>query len=244
MDPVLYNAINGAKLDLDRQSVGSHNLANLNTPGFKQDLVIAESMLLSGPLGSTQSMVVGQRSTPDLTPGTLMTTGRELDVAVLEGWFAVQGKDGKESYTQAGNFRINENGTLTTATGQPVLGDGGPIAIPPAEKIDIGTDGTISILPIGANPNELAVLDRLKLVKIDNQEVIKDSEGLIRLKNGGVIESDPNLQVQTGALISSNTNAIEQMVNMIEHSREYEQLMKDVQSLKENSRRLAQLLQL
>lgn len=243
MDPVLYNAINGARYDFDRQSVGSHNLANLNTPGFKQDLTIAESMIMSGPLGATQSMVVGQKSVPDLSPGTLLSTGRELDVAVMDGWFAVQGKNGQEGYTQAGNFRITENGTLVTASGQPVLGDGGPIAIPPADRIEIGVDGTISIVPIGADPNELAILDRLKLVRINNQEVVKDEEGLIKLKSGGVLEADPGLQVQKGALMSSNVNPIEQMVNMIEYSRNYEQLMKDVQSLKDNGRRLAQLLQ-
>jgi len=244
MEPVLYNAINGARLDLDRQSVGSHNLANLNTPGFKQDLTIAESMRMTGPLGSTQSMIVGQETVPDLSPGTLMTTGRDLDVAVVDGWFAVQGKNGQEGYTQAGNFRISENGTLVTASGQPVLGDGGPIAIPPADRIEIGVDGTISIVPVGADPNELAILDRLKLVKIDNQDVIKDQEGLIRLKNGGVLEADPNLRVEKGALMSSNVNPIDQMVQMIEYSRNYEQLMKNMQGMKENARRLAQFLQI
>lgn len=244
MNSVLYNAINGARLDFDCQSVGSHNLANVNTPGFKQDLTIAESMIMDGPMGSTQAIVAGQKTTPDLAPGTIIATGRDLDVVAVDGWFAVQGKNGQEGYTQAGNFRITENGTLVTASGLPVLGDGGPIAIPPADRIEIGTDGTISIVPVGADPNELAVLDRLKLVKIENQEVYKDSEGLIRLNTGGVLESDPNIAVQKGALMSSNVKPIEQMVHMIEYSRNYEQLMKDMQNFKDNGRRLAQLLQL
>lgn len=242
MDSVIYNAINGARLDLDRQSIGSGNLANINTPGFKQDFTVAKSMVMAGPLGTSQSMVVSNETTTDLSPGTLMTTGGDLDLASLDGWFAVQGKDGKEAYTQAGNFHINENGSLLTASGQPVLGNGGPITIPPADRVDVGTDGTISIVPVGANPNQLAVLDRIKLVKIDNQPVVKGQDGLIRLKNGGVLQADPKLQVQKGALMSSNVSAIDQMVRMIEFSRDYDHLMKNVQGIKENGQKLAQLL--
>ena len=93
-----------------------------------------------------------------MNPGPLITTGRELDVAIKgDGLIAVQAPDGSEAYTRAGDLQINSAGMLVTGTGFPVLGNSGPIAIPPNEKLEIGSDGTISILPIGQTPNTLAV---------------------------------------------------------------------------------------
>lgn len=243
MDTVLYKAMNGAQMDFYRQSLTANNLANLNTPGFKADLFQAQTLYLTGNTLIDDAMVVQQENGHNFSEGMLMTTGRDLDVAVQgDGWFAVQDAGGKEAYTRAGDFKLTENGILVTASGQPVLGDGGPISIPPAQSINIGTDGTISIVPLDSNPRELAVLDRIKLAKIDRKDLIKGNDGLMRLEKGGIAPTDPSVTVIKGALEGSNVNAVEQMVNMIAAGREFETEMKFMQAVDENAQRLAQLL--
>lgn len=245
MDPVLYNAMNGSQVNFDRQTINANNLANSNTPGFKEDLSNSQSLFITGSVAAAEALVVEQSNNTDFSDGPLMTTGRDLDVAVQgHGWFAVQDANGKEAYTRAGQFHINENGMLLTASDRPVLGDGGPVSIPPAQRVEIGTDGTISIVPLEGPPNALAVLDRLKLVKLDHQNLYKDMDGLIKLKKGGVAQEDASITVIKGALEGSNVNAVEQMVNLIAAGREFEAEMGLIRDTDERSKELARLLQL
>jgi flagellar basal-body rod protein FlgF len=102
------------------------------------------------------------------------------------------------------------------------LGNGGPIALPPFDKIDIGADGTVSIRPAGAASDQLAVVDRIKLVAPQFDQMAKRDDGLFRLKNGGQAEEDAAQRVISGALQASNVNAVNEMVDMIELSRRFE----------------------
>ncbi|KTC74682.1 flagellar basal body rod protein FlgF [Legionella birminghamensis] len=245
MDPLLYNAMNGAIHTMDRQTLIGNNLANANTPGFKADMAQANSLYFNKETLKGGALVVADVNASDFTPGPLMTTGRDLDVAVQgEGWFAVQDSSGKEAYTRAGSFKINENGMLTTSHGLPVLGDGGPISIPPAQSIEIGSDGTITIVPLDGKPDELAVLDRLKLVKVKNEELIKGGDGLMRLQKGGIAPADADIMVVPGTLEGSNINPVNEMVNMIAVGREFDAEMQIIQTVNENSQKLAQILQI
>src|SRR5690606_33060913 len=145
------------------------------------DIAQFESMYVTGSVETAEAFVVEGENGTNFTDGELIATGRDLDVAVQGGgWFAVQGADGKEAYTRAGDFHLTENGMLVTAGNKPVLGDGGPISIPPAQRIEIGNDGTISIVPLDGDPNALAVIERLKLVKPDSKDLIKGADGLMR----------------------------------------------------------------
>ncbi|VEG89766.1 flagellar basal-body rod protein FlgF [Legionella spiritensis] len=243
METILYNIMNGSQSDFTRQTVTANNLANINTPGFKADLYNAQSMYMSASSTEMTAMSVDMPLGNDFSDGELITTGRDLDLAVQgKGWFAVQDGGGKEAYTRAGDFKLTENGLLVTSSGRPVLGDGGPISIPPAQRINIGTDGTISIVPLDGAPNELAVLDRIKLVKAEFKDLIKGSDGLMRLNQGGKATTDPSITVIKGALENSNVNAVEQMVSMITAGREFDAHMKVMQTVDENAQRLAQLL--
>ena len=244
MDNTLYVAMSGAINSYDQQMLNANNLANASTPGFRADLYKAQSLYVTGDGLETQVYVESNGSGIDFTPSSLMTTGRELDIAVRgKGWISVQDKNGNEAYTRAGNLQVDQNGILKTATGYPVLGDGGIISIPPAEKIQIGTDGTISIIPQGSNSTELAVLERIKLVNPPEINLVKNTQGLIVLKDGGVAPSDSKVTVVPGAVENSNVNAVEQMVNMISASREFETQVKLMQTIDENDQTLAQLLQ-
>jgi flagellar basal-body rod protein FlgF len=174
----------------------------------------------------------------------MQNTGRELDIAVQgEGFIAVQGKDGREGYTRAGDLHLTETGQLLTGTGLAVMGEGGPIAIPPSEKIEIGSDGTISIRPVGEDANALAVIDRIKLVKPDLKEAFKDVDGLIRLKDGSDAPVDAEIKVVSGTLEGSNVSAVGALVNMIELQRKYEMQIKMMKSATDNSAASARLLQ-
>lgn len=248
MEPILYSAITGGKSDFKRQEIIANNLANVNTPGFKADLFQAQTMYMNDANGKNtingQSYVMQNDNGLDLSPGEVVTTGRDLDIAIDgEGWMAVKDSQGREAYTRGGSLRLDPNGQLITAGGKVVLGDAGPIAIPPAQSIEIGIDGTISIIPVGGDANSLAILDRIKLVTLDKTNVMKNEEGLIQLKQGGVAKPDGTVRLLNGAIEGSNVKAIDQMVSMISAGREFEAQMKLLSTVDENGNKLAQLLQ-
>ncbi|MDH5358844.1 MAG: flagellar basal body rod protein FlgF, partial [Gammaproteobacteria bacterium] len=205
MDRMLYISMNAAQQTMLAQAANSNNLANVNTTGFRADFEQFRSMPVFGQGLPTRVYSMSERPQTDYQQGSVQSTGRELDVSVQgEGFIAVQGKDGREGYTRAGDLHITEAGQLVTGTGLAVMGEGGPIAIPPAEKVEIGADGTISIRPIGEQANALAILDRIKLVKPDLKNVFKDSDGLIRLRDGSNAPLDATITIASGTLESSN----------------------------------------
>jgi len=239
--------MNGAQVDLNRQNITANNLANATTNGFKEDIFEAQSVYLSNfeNVNTGVAMILEDPNGNSFSPGPIMTTGRDLDLAVVEtnGWFAVGGPGG-ESYTRNGSFKITGTGMLVTSAGDlPVMGDGGPISIPPAKSVEIGSDGTISIVPIDDGPAQLVVIDRIKLVRLNPNELYKDLDGLMKRTNGGKAAADPFITVLKGALEGSNVNAVEQMVNMIAANREFEAQIKVMQTVDQNAERLAQILQ-
>lgn len=245
MDRSLYVAMSGAKQTLLAQTLNANNLANTQTTGFKSDLEQFRSMPVFGPGFPSRVYAMTENPGMNMAPGSIQTTGRNLDVAINgSGWIAVQGQDGRESYTRAGNLRVTPEGLLQTGTGLKVLGNGGPIAIPPADKLTIGLDGTISIIPLGDNASTLAVVDRIKLVNPPLDDLDKKSDGLIYLKNGTVAEPDANVSLLQGALEGSNVNAISAMVEMIELARNFELQTKVMTQTDENSGVSAKLMQM
>ncbi len=236
MDRMLYVAMSGAKETLIAQANASNNLANANTSGFLADLNQFRSMPVFGSGHPTRVYAMDERPGTDFDYGSLQYTGRNLDVAVQQGgWIAVQARDGSEAYSRRGDLRVDENGLLATGNGLPVMGNGGPIAIPPFEKIDIGSDGTVSIRPLGAAADQLAVIDRIKLVAPQFDEMHKGDDGLFRLNSGGEAEEDPAQRVVSGALMASNVNVVNEMVDMIELSRRFELQVKMMKTAEENA---------
>ena len=243
MDRMLYVAMSGAKETLHAQTATSNNLANASTTGFLADLQQFRSMPVFGEGQPTRVYAMSERPATDFKHGSVQMTGRDLDVAVAgDGWFAVQGNDGSEAYTRRGDLQIDANGLITTGNGLPLLGDGGPIAIPPADKITIGADGTISIVPQGGDPTQLAVVDRIKMVAPQYDQMEKGLDGLMRLKAGGVAEADAAQRLIQGALASSNVNSVKEMTNMIELQRKFEMQVKMMKAADEMASSTAQLL--
>ncbi len=246
MDHMLYVAMSGAKQMLLSQAINTNNLVNANTPGFREDLALFESRPITGSGLPTRVNVVSVQKGFNADPGPLVETGRDLDVAIEgEGWIAVQSPDGGESYTRAGNLRVTSLGMLVTADGSPVLGNSGaPIAIPPAQKVEIGNDGSISVRPLGQTPQALAVIDRIKLVNPDIGSLYKGDDGKIRLRDGEAAVPDASVKLIKGSLEMSNVNAIDAMVNMIAIARQYEMSVKLMNTAKENDVASSQMLKL
>jgi flagellar basal-body rod protein FlgF len=244
MDRMLYISMNAAQQTMLSQAANSNNLANVNTTGFRADFEQFRSQPVFGEGLPTRVYSMSERPQTDYQQGSVQSTGRDLDISVQGGGFlAVQGKDGREGYTRAGDLQITASGQLVTGTGLPIMGEGGPIAIPPAETVEIGSDGTITIRPLGAEANALAVLDRIKLVKPDLGNVFKDADGLMRMQDGSDAPLDATVTVASGTLESSNVNAVGALVNMIELQRKYEMQVKMMKSADDNGAASARMLQ-
>jgi flagellar basal-body rod protein FlgF len=243
MDKFLYVAMSGAKETLRAQTANSHNLANASTNGFRADLSAFQSRAVAGSGYASRVYATNSTTGWDQTIGAQMSTGRDLDIAIQgDGFIAVQGRDGREAYTRAGDLMIDANGQLMTKTGLPVLGDGGPLSVPPNNSLAIAPDGTISIVPQGQGPETTASIGRIKLVNPGNENVERGEDGLFRMKDGSDAPADANLRVVSGTLEASNVNAAEAMVNMIELARNFELQVKAIKAAEDNGAVSAQLL--
>lgn len=247
MDRLIYTAMTGASQTLNRQAAVAHNLANVSSAGYRAEehrlrAVQVQSNSLQKGL-ATRAFAVDASTHTDYTPGPMMITGRPLDMAVQgAGWIAVQLADGSEAYTRNGSFEINVNGIVQTRSGLPVLGDGGPIAIPPDVKISVGVDGTISALPESGAQNTVSVLGRVKLVNPPEADLVRGEDGLFRLRDGGAAPADERINVAAGSLEGSNVNPAEQMVTMISLARQFELQMKMLSTADANDRAATQIL--
>lgn len=245
MDRLIYIAASGARGSMQAQAVVSHNLANVGTHGFRA----MQHYLLSSPVagdGLESRIAVGEQPlTWDDSQGPALQTGRDLDIALDgPGWLAVQAPDGTEAYTRAGSLRLTPEGLLETAGGNLVLGNSGPISLPPYEKLDIAADGTISIIPQGQDATTVAEVDRFKLVNPPRDSLGQVGPGLFATLSGDPAEADPAVRISRGQLEGSNVNAAEALVKMIELSRLYEMQIRTLHTAEENAELAAQLMRL
>ncbi|MCC5859934.1 MAG: flagellar basal body rod protein FlgF [Ectothiorhodospiraceae bacterium] len=245
MDRFVYLAMTGAKHALQAQQHNSHNLANASTPGFRADLDQLISQPVRGPGYQSRTYASETSVGWDFSHGTMMSTGHELDVAVRgDGWLAVQAPDGNEAYSRRGDLRISPMGLLEDGAGRPVMGENGPVALPPADRVEIGSDGTISIVPMGQPADNLVVMDRIKLVDPPVNQLEKGADGLFRLADGGMAPPDAGVQLAVGVLEGSNVSSVEALVNMIDLSRQFETYVKALSKAEENDAASSRLLRM
>ncbi len=245
MDRALYIAMTGAKHNMLAQTNHANNMANLNTTGFRADFEQARSMgVYYGDGLPTRAYAMTESPAADFTSGPMNVTGNELDVAIQgAGFIAVQAPDGTEAYTRAGNLSIDVTGMLRTANGLPVLGGGGPINVPENEKVQIGADGTISIVGLGQGAEAMTEVGRIRLVNPDPKNLEKGDDGLFRQRDGVTANPAEEVRIKTGMLEGSNVNAINEFTQILSLSRQYEMQVKLMKTAEENSAASAQLLQ-
>jgi flagellar basal-body rod protein FlgF len=245
MDRSLYVAMTGATQMMRAQSEVAHNLANADTVGFKAQMSAFQALPVQGPGLATRINGVAQGEGLDLRAGGQIDTGRDLDVAVQgNGWIAVQGADGSEAYTRAGNLQLTPDGLLTDNRGNLVLGDGGPISVPQSAQINIGADGTVSVVPMGQSPDTIAAVGRIKLVNPPAGQLALGTDGLMHLSGGGNADADAAVTLKSGVLESSNVNPSQTLVQMIQLSRQYELQVKALKNADDNAQSASRLLQL
>jgi flagellar basal-body rod protein FlgF len=244
VDKLLYVAMSGASENAIAQKAHANNLANVSTNGFQRDLQQARSMPVFGEVMPSRAYAMSERPGTDFSDGPMVDTGRDLDVAVKgNGWIAVQTPDGGEAYTRSASMNIDALGVLRTGNGLPVMGNGGPIAVPPEEQIEIGADGTISIRSMGEGPRVMAQIDRIKLVKPDMSNMEKGPDGLIHTKDGKPAAADADVQVESGFQQASNVNAVEEMTQVLALSRQFELHIKMMKTAEDDDASSARVLQ-
>jgi flagellar basal-body rod protein FlgF len=247
MDRLVYTALSGLKGQMSAQAAIANNIANASTTGYRADRVAFQQMMLKGGAGlESRAPNAEEVLDADRRAGTIQSTGRDLDIAIPgTSWMAVQASDGTEAYTRRGDLRITESGVLETGDGFPVIGSGGPITVPPAQKVMIAEDGSLSILPMGAAPGSAPqVIDRIRLGNPEGSQTVKGIDNLLRVKAGGMLPEDLDAKVIAGSLEGSNVNLTQALVDMIENQRSYEvqaNLLKEAKSMDESSASLMRL---
>ncbi len=246
MDRSLYVAMTSAKTTMTAQAIHSNNLANVNTQGFKADFAQARATgVYYGDGYPTRSFSQTESPGIDFSQGTAISTGRDFDVAIeSSGFIAVQAPDGTEAYTRNGHMFVDTFGVLRTGENLPVIGNGGPIALPDYQKAEIGSDGSVSVVAKGEGAKSVATVDRIKLVNPDERQLVKSPDGLYRLKNNEPAAEDINVRVLPGFLEASNVNAVDELTNILSLSRQYEMSVKLMQTIDQSSEASAKLLQI
>lgn len=219
------------QMQWQRQEILANNLANLSTPGFKQDdlALVPDGAAAPGRDGTAANLLPQSRAMrqwTDWSQGFVRETGRNLDLALNgNGFFVVETPAGPR-FTRAGVFTLSRDGFLATNTGERVLGDRGPIALG-SERVTINTRGEIH--RNGQRIGTLRVVDFPQPYRLR-----KEGNGLVAPADPTVLpEPARDYEVMSGALENSNVNPVETMVNMIDLLRKYEAAQKTIQAVQE-----------
>lgn len=245
MDKLIYTAMTGARQIMDQQSTVANNLANVGTNGFREQVDSFRSVPVPGKGLETRVQVLTESASSNFKQGSIRQTGRNLDVAIEgQGWLAVTAADGREAYTRAGDLKLSPNGMLQTQGGETVLGENGPLTIPDDTPVLVGKDGTVSALVPGVVPATMDIIGRLKLVNPPASSLVRGEDGLFRAAPGQVVEADPSVTVQGGALEDSNVNAVDAMVKMIALGRQFDMQMDLLKNAENNASKASQIMNL
>jgi len=217
-----YAACAGLQAESQALELVANNLANLNTMGYRAQQALFRSTLAESLAGSSDPLnrainnfnaLGGSRT--DLSAGNLERTGNSLDLAIEGmGFFAVQSKAGTV-YTRNGNFQISPNGRLSTATGDLVLGEQGPIIVP---------SGPVSISPDGTLSSDGAIAGKLRIVEFVTGSVPVAMGNSYYSADQKDVRLSPDSYVRQGMLESSNVNSVTAMVELIGIQRKAEML--------------------
>ncbi|MBN2722548.1 MAG: flagellar basal-body rod protein FlgF [Deltaproteobacteria bacterium] len=224
----IYTALSGALATQKRLDVLSHNLANVNTAGFKgETMVFREVMAKAGTGKQDKTFVIPAGIAVNHKSGDLQKSENPLDLAIEgNGYFSVRTPVG-ERLTRNGAFRMSSDGTLVNTSGYVVLGvDNKPIKTEPSGTLTVGNDGTVR--------NGEEEVGKLKLVYARNPEKLGKQEGQYFIPNAAAqIQPSGAGNVQVSVLSNylemANVNPISGMTDLITVQRHFELTTKAIQ---------------
>ena len=225
MDSGFYAACAGLRAQSQALEVSAHNLANVNTAGFRSQQTTFQSLLaVASPTVptvlnlATNNFGVLEGSHLDRTAGNLEHTGNPLDLGIEGAGFFVIQTAGGTRYTRNGNFRVASGGELVTVAGDPVLGDQGGAIRVPAGAISVSADGTLSVNGAAAG--------RIRLVEFAPGARLTSESGTLVAAPDGSAQPATQTAIQQGTLESSNVNAIQSVMTLIGVQRHAEMLQR------------------
>ena len=225
MDALIYTAMSGAQRAQDSQHVVAQNLANVSTTGFRASLAVAQATALPGAGLGSRHYAVQAPAGLDATPGVLESTGRALDVAIDgDGYLALAARpedDADVVYSRGGSLTLDGDGTLRLH-GRAVLGDGGPIVVPPHRELDIGEDGTVAVVLEGTS--DLVPIGRMQRALALPGDMRNAGHGVL-VSEAGVLPGD-DVTLRGAHLEASNVSAVGAMVQSMNASRDFEMQMR------------------
>jgi|MDTG01.4.fsa_nt_gb flagellar basal-body rod protein FlgF len=245
MDRLIYTSLGSITNQSAVRAQITNNLANVSTVGFKESFALAsQSSDVEGEgFNSRSSVKMNMEDIIDLKPGVSNRTGRAMDIALQDKTvLGVQAQDGEIAFTRRGDLRVSPTGLIENAAGHLILGEAGPINVPPGQMVTISPDGAV----FGSLPSEPETppvrLGTLLLRDASETPLTRRTDGLFEPLNQELRGIDfPTgplpVSLQSGSLEGSNVNPIEAMVNLMDFSRSYEsqiKMIKEIKSIDEN----------
>lgn len=245
MDRLIYTALSGMQASMERQRVIASNMANAQTIGFRAELLDQRSVTIDGDALQVRAMDDAEVRGANMDGGEVTPTGNPLDIAIQgDALMAVQADDGSEAYTRRGDLSIAPTGLLVNGGGHPVLGETGPITVPPGGKAAIAPDGTVTMRDPAAPDQPPQEIGRIKLAGWHGSPIAKGLDGLFRVQGGGILPTDADATVLSGSLEQSNVKPTEVLVEMIDAQRLFAMRSKLIATARDCDEGGAQLMRL
>ena len=235
MDRMVFAAMTGARSAVGQLAVTANNLANAATPGFKEQVAAFRAVPMGGDGANTRAFVLDTTPGSYFSAGRLEATGAPLDVAIQDqGFLVVQRPDGTEGLTRNGRLTVDSQGIIRGVLGYTLLGETGPITLPPNSLPNIASDGTVSI--IDAVSGQPQVIGKLRLVNPPAKELTRSDDGLFSVRRDENTTFDRSVRVAQGFLEGSNVNVASAMISMVSQQRLFDMNMKTIQNADLNAR--------
>jgi flagellar basal-body rod protein FlgF len=245
MDRLIYTAYSGMTGSTVRQRVIASNMANAQTIGFRAEMLTTTPMTLKGPSLEARAMTEGEVRGASMAQGSLIETGKPLDVALSgDTMLSVQADDGNEVYTRRGDLAVSAGGVLQNGDGRPVIGEGGPITVPLGSKVSISPDGGVNVANPETPDQPPQLVGRIKIASITGSKIEKGLDGFFRVVGGGVLPQDEEARLIVGSLEQSNVDPTRILVEMVEAQRLFDIRTKVVSQAREVDEASAALMRI
>jgi len=241
MDKLAFNPVATMREQANIRQALVNELANVSTVGFKRsyDLALQSVKAVGDGFDSRHQTKLLSKEFVDMNPGTIMATGRDLDIAMGGATvMGVQAFNGELAFTRRGDLRVNTDGALETGAGHTVMGANGPIIIPPGFGVRIDSTGGVFAQDF-TQPGVAAeqFIDQLMLRDASAQNLSRREDGLFKpdgLPDGSDFANGAEVPVVTSQVLEgSNVSPITAMTKLIEHSRTFEAQIRLIKEAKD-----------